>query len=200
PPAGANPGPAMSGTTVAGLLLAAGAGRRFGRPKALVPFRGRTLLEHGVALLAGGGCDPVYVVSGAAPLTCPGATVVDNPAWRDGMGSSLRAGISALPGEADATVVALVDQPLVGVEAVRRLIAAHRAGARLAVAGYAGEPRNPVLLSREYWPRLLASARGDRGARAFLRAHPELVTLVECGDTGSPADIDTPEDLDSLSG
>jgi nicotine blue oxidoreductase len=190
----------MSGTTVAGLLLAAGAGSRFGRPKALVPFRGRTLLEHGVALLAGGGCDPVYVVSGAAPLTCPGATVVDNPAWRSGMGSSLQAGIAALPGEADAAVVALVDQPLVGVEAVRRLIAAHRAGARLAVAGYAGEPRNPVLLSREYWPELLASVRGDRGARAFLRAHPELVTLVECGDTGSPADIDTPEDLDSLSG
>ncbi|BCJ34313.1 4-diphosphocytidyl-2C-methyl-D-erythritol synthase [Actinocatenispora thailandica] len=190
----------MTGTTVAGLLLAAGAGRRFGRPKALVSFRGRTLLEHGVALLTGGGCDPVYVVSGAAPLTCPGATVVANPGWATGMGSSLRAGVEALPARVDAVVVALVDQPLVGPAAVRRLLAAYRRGARLAVAGYAGRPRNPVLLSREYWPGVLASARGDRGARGYLRSHPELVTLVDCDGTGSPADIDTPEDLDSLSG
>jgi nicotine blue oxidoreductase len=190
----------MSGAVVVGLLLAAGAGHRFGRPKALVRFRGRPLVEHGVALLTDGGCDRVYVVSGAAPLDCPGATVVHNPAWRTGMGSSLRAGIEALPADCDAVVVALVDQPLVGAEAVRRLLAAHRAGARVAVAGYAGEPRNPALLGREYWPAVLASARGDRGARAFLRGHPELVTVVECADTGSPADIDTPEDLDSLSG
>ena len=188
----------MSTMRVAGLLLAAGAGRRFGEPKALVRFRGRPLVEHGVALLADGGCAPVYVVSGAAPLPGSGTTVVANPAWRSGMGSSLRAGLGALPAEADAVVVALVDQPLVGAEAVRRLLAAHRGGARIAIAGYAGAPRNPVLFGREYWPQIVTSARGDRGARAFLRGHPELVTLVECGDTGSPADIDTPDDLRRL--
>jgi nicotine blue oxidoreductase len=183
---------------VAGLLLAAGAGRRYGRPKALVPFRGRPLVEHGVALLTAGGCTPVHVVSGAAPLPDLAATVVPNPSWRTGMGSSLRAGLASLPAEVDAVVVALVDQPRVGAAAVRRLRDAYRDGARLAVAAYGGEPRNPVLLSREYWPDILDAARGDRGARAYLRAHPEAVTLVECGDTGSPDDIDTPADLDRL--
>jgi CTP:molybdopterin cytidylyltransferase MocA len=78
---------------------------------------------------------------------------------------------------------------------VRRLIAAHAGGATVAVAAYAGKPRNPVLIDRVHWPAVIELATGDAGARPFLRAHPGLVTLVECGDTGSPADIDTPADL-----
>jgi nicotine blue oxidoreductase len=97
-----------------------------------------------------------------------------------------------------AAVVALADQPLVGAAAVARLIAAYRAGATVAVAAYDGKPRNPVLLARIHWPEVTAAAAGDQGARAFLRAHPDLVTLVECGDTGSPDDIDTPADLDRV--
>jgi nicotine blue oxidoreductase len=97
-------------------------------------------------------------------------------------------------------VVALVDQPLVGPEAVRRLIAAHAAGAGIAVAAYDGAPRNPVLLAREHWPGVIEMAVGDAGARPYLRAHPDLVTLVECGDTGRPDDMDTPSDLDRLAG
>jgi nicotine blue oxidoreductase len=97
-----------------------------------------------------------------------------------------------------AVVVALADQPLVGTGAVARLIAAYRGGASVAVAGYDGKPRNPVLLAREHWPEVIATATGDQGARAFLRARPELVTLVECGDTGSPDDIDTAADLDRV--
>ncbi len=91
--------------------------------------------------------------------------------------------------------MALADQPLVGVEAVARLIAAYRAGASVAVAAYGGQPRNPVLLAREHWAEVVATATGDQGARTFLRARPDLVTLVECGDTGRPDDIDTPADL-----
>ena len=68
-------------------------------------------------------------------------------------------------------------------------------GASIAVATYGGRPRNPVLIAREHWAEVLTMARGDAGARPFLRAHPDLVTLVECGDTGRPDDIDTPEDL-----
>jgi nicotine blue oxidoreductase len=92
-------------------------------------------------------------------------------------------------------VIALADQPLVGAESVRRLIVAHENGAPVAVAAYDGKPRNPVLIARVHWPAVIELATGDTGARPFLRARPDLVTLVECGDTGSPDDVDTPEDL-----
>jgi nicotine blue oxidoreductase len=121
---------------------------------------------------------------------------VQNPDWLTGMGSSLATGLRALASsDAVAAVIALADQPLVGPEAVRRLIAAYAAGATVAVAAYDGKPRNPVLIAAVHWPRVIDLATGDAGARPFLRAHPDLVTPVECGDTGSPDDIDTPEDL-----
>jgi CTP:molybdopterin cytidylyltransferase MocA len=92
-------------------------------------------------------------------------------------------------------VVALADQPLIGPAAVRRLIGAHAAGASVAVACYDGRPRNPVLIAREHWKQAVEFAVGDVGARPFLRERADLVTRVECGDTGRPDDIDTPEDL-----
>ncbi len=191
---------------VAGVLLAAGEGSRFGRPKALVELDGQTLAERGVTLLRAGGTDPVLIVTGAAQVELrPEHQVrtVYNGEWRTGMGSSLRAALRALTEleaapEIGAVIVALADQPLVGAEAVGRLIAAYRAGAEVAVAAYDGKPRNPVLLAREHWPEVIATATGDQGARAFLRARPELVTLVECGDTGRPDDIDTQADLEHI--
>ncbi len=181
---------------VAGILLAAGDGSRLGQPKATVELAGSTLAERGVALLRDGGTDPVIVVTGAVPVELPGVVSVHNPDWVTGMGSSLVTGLRALEGGATAAVIALADQPLVGAEAVRRLIAAHARGATVAVAAYDGKPRNPVLIDRVHWPAVAELAAGeDAGARPFLRAHPDLVTLVECGDTGSPADIDTPQDL-----
>ena len=180
---------------IAGILLAAGDGSRLGQPKATVELAGSTLAERGVALLRAGGADPVIVVTGAVPVELPGVVSVHNPDWMSGMGSSLAAGLRALAGGAAAAVIALADQPLVGAAAVRRLIAAHASGATVAVAAYAGQPRNPVLIDRVHWPAVIETATGDAGARTFLRAHPDLVTLVECGDTGSPDDIDTPEDL-----
>jgi CTP:molybdopterin cytidylyltransferase MocA len=197
-------------STVAGVLLAAGEGSRFGRPKALVELDGQTLAERGVTLLRAGGTDPVLIVTGAAQVDLGPehqARTVYNGEWRTGMGSSLRAALRALTEpeagpeagpEIGAVVVALADQPLVGAAAVGRLIAAYQAGAGVAVAAYGGKPRNPVLLAREHWPEVIATATGDQGARAFLRARPELVTLVECGDTGRPDDIDTPADLEHI--
>ena len=197
-------------SAVAGVLLAAGQGSRFGRPKALVELDGRTLAERGVTMLRAGGADPILVVTGAAQVDLSPdhqARTVYNGEWRTGMGSSLRAALRALTElgagqdagpEVGAAVVALADQPLVGAEAVGRLIAAYQAGAGVAVAAYGGQPRNPVLLAREHWPEVIAAATGDQGARAFLRARPELVTLVECGDTGRPDDIDTPADLERI--
>jgi len=193
---------------VAGVLLAAGAGSRLGRPKALVELGGQTLAERGVQLLRAGGAAPILVVTGAVPLTPVTPVQLDqirtvyNERWRTGMGSSLCAALLALtetgPSEVGAVVVALADQPLVGADAVARLIAAYRDGASVAVAAYDGRPPNPVLLAREHWPEVLATATGDQGARAFLRARADLVTLVECGDTGSPDDIDTAEDLERV--
>jgi len=197
---------------VAGVLLAAGEGSRLGQPKALILLGGQSLARRGIALLRDGGADPVIVVTGAAgagqlgtgprsPDLDPRAEnyspviAVHNPDWSTGMGSSLRVGLTAVPGHCTAAVLALADQPLVGAAAVRRLISAHSAGASVAVACYDGQPRNPVLISREYWPEVAALAAGDTGARPFLRAHRDLVTEIECGDTGRPDDIDTPDDL-----
>ncbi|WP_157181325.1 nucleotidyltransferase family protein [Actinopolymorpha alba] len=194
-------GPAMR---VGGLLLAAGAGRRLGQPKALVPFDGQLLVERGVALLTGAGCAPVHVVLGAAydeilvTADLAEATPVHNPAWASGMGSSLRTGLASLSPEVEAVVVALVDQPLVTAAAVRRLLTAYQEGATVAVATYDGQPRNPVLLGRAVWAEVAALAEGDLGARAYLRAHPELLTQVPCDDVGSPDDVDTPQDLATL--
>jgi CTP:molybdopterin cytidylyltransferase MocA len=185
---------------VAGILLAAGAGSRLGQPKALVDLGGRPLVARGVALLRDGGTAPIVVVTGAAAVNLTGFITVHNPGWSAGMGSSLAAGLATVPDECDAAVVALVDQPLVGAAAVRRLIEAYQGGASVAVAAYGGQPRNPVLLARRHWPQVTALAAGDAGAREFLRAYPELVTLVECGDTGSPDDIDTSEDLARIAG
>jgi CTP:molybdopterin cytidylyltransferase MocA len=185
---------------VAGILLAAGAGRRLGQPKALVDLGGQPLVSRGVALLKEGGAGPVIVVTGAAAVNLTGVITVHNPHWATGMGSSLAAGLATVPDACPAAVVALVDQPLVGAAAVRRLIDAYQGGATVAVAAYGGRPRNPVLLARSHWAEVTALASGDAGARAFLRARPDLVTLVECGDTGSPDDIDTSEDLARISG
>jgi CTP:molybdopterin cytidylyltransferase MocA len=180
---------------VAGVLLAAGEGKRLGTPKALVELGGRRLVDRGAGLLREGGTAPVIVVTGAVPVVVRGVTLVANPDWRTGMGSSLAAGLRAVPGDCAAAVIALVDQPLIGPQVVRRLLAAYRAGAELVVAAYDGQARNPVLLARKHWAGALAAAEGDAGARPYLHAHPGLVTLVECADIGRPDDVDTRDDL-----
>ncbi|WP_017587334.1 nucleotidyltransferase family protein [Nocardiopsis ganjiahuensis] len=183
---------------MAGLLLAAGSGSRLGRPKALVELGGERLVDRGVRTLTDGGCVPVLAVLGAADTTVPGALTVHNPDWATGMGSSLRAGIDAMPDTVDALLVALADQPLVTAEAVRRLVEAFELGARAAVATYNGNPRNPVMLGREHWSTVYSMAEQDVGARPFLRAYSHLVTAVACDDIASPEDIDTEEDLARL--
>ncbi len=190
----------MTHSRIAGILLAAGQGSRLGQPKALVEIDGQPLATRAIGLLRAGRTDPVIVVTGAVSLGLPGVIEVHNPDWRTGMGSSLRVGLATLPDSVDAAVIALVDQPLIGPQAIWRLIAAYQAGAAVAVASYAGQPRNPVLIARAHWQAAAAAAVGDTGARQFLRAHPELVTEVECGDTGRPDDLDTSADLDRIAG
>ena len=123
--------------------------------------------------------------------------LVDNTEWATGMASSLRAGLAAL--EADlgigAVVVTLVDTLSVGEEHLRRVGSAVRDGATAAVATYEGKARTPVGLAREVWADVARTVAGDEGARGWLRAHPLLVTDVECADLGSWTDLDTPTDL-----
>lgn len=188
---------------VAGLLLAAGAGRRMGGPKALLELDGEPLVVRGIRLLTDAGCSPVVVVVGAGaddvrPLCKGAAQIVQAADWSTGMGASLRAGIAALDADVGACVVALVDQPLVSARAVQLLCAAHARGAVAAVATYAGKARNPVLLDRRTWAGVTASATGDEGARSWLRNHPDLVVQVDCTGAGSPDDLDTPADLAAL--
>ncbi len=202
----AGSGPGAPGRPPAGLLLAAGAGRRLGgRPKALLPYRGGLLVEHAARVLREGGCDPVYVVLGAAAdevraraAGLGGCELVENPDWASGMGSSLRAGLTALSRltpAPEAVVVALVDQPGIGPEAVARLLSGGVGRSRLAAAGYGGRRGHPVLFGAAHWAGVIASAAGDHGARGYLTEHQDDLTLVECGDIASPADIDTPADL-----
>lgn len=184
---------------VAGLLLAAGAGRRFGRPKALVSHGGALWVDRAAAVLRDAGCSPVVVVLGAsassvrARAALTGCVVVDNPDWATGMGSSLRAGLAAVAGGDVAAVVVLpVDTPGVTVAAVER-VRALASPAALARASYDGAPGHPVLIGVEHWPGVSASAAGDAGARDYLRAHSALD--VPCGDVADGADVDHPRDL-----
>ncbi|MFI9341086.1 NTP transferase domain-containing protein [Streptomyces sp. NPDC052773] len=199
-------GGAADGTAahpVAGVLLAAGGGRRLGgRPKALLEHRGRPLVEYAAGVLRAAGCARVHVVLGARAdavrerAELPGCVLVDNPEWERGMGGSLRAGLASLAGTpARAALVTLVDQPGVGPEAVARVLAGYTDETSLVAAAYDGVRGHPVLFGAAHWAGIAATATGDQGARAYLREHFAEVRLVECGDIARPYDIDTEADL-----
>ncbi|WP_308198079.1 nucleotidyltransferase family protein [Saccharopolyspora soli] len=186
-------------TKVAGVVLAAGAGRRFGMPKALVEYQGKLLVDRAAQVLAAGGCEPIVVVLGAAAdevrdrAELTGATVVINPDWPSGMGSSLRTALDALAStDAVAALVLPVDMPGIGPEAVRR-VAAHASPSALAAAAHHGNRSHPVLLGRDHWAGARAAATGDAGARGYLKGRD--VALVFCDDVSEGFDIDQPEDL-----
>jgi CTP:molybdopterin cytidylyltransferase MocA len=172
---------------VCGIVLAAGAGARMGRPKAEITLGGERLVDRAVRVLREGGCAEVVAVvrSGVA---VDGARTIVNPRPEWGMGSSLQLGLAAASG--DRVAIVLVDTPGVGADAVRRVLAAD---APVAVATYGGRRGHPVVIDRPLWTEVAALAEGDAGARPFMRAHPDLVAEVAC--EGDPADIDTESDL-----
>jgi CTP:molybdopterin cytidylyltransferase MocA len=196
-------------TSPAGLLLGAGAGRRIGRPKALLrDERGVPFLDRAVGTLLEAGCATVTVVLGAAADEArllldeagwsadPAVGVVVAEDWDEGMGASLRRGLTALgEGTAETALVMLVDLPDVHAGVLRRVL--DRAGpvprAALVRATYGGRPGHPVLLGRGHWAGVVATARGDQGAREYLTAHPP--EPCECGDLAAGRDVDRPEDL-----
>lgn len=196
---------------VVGVLLAAGEGRRLGLgPKAMLPLSGTPQAARMVHELWRGGCDEVVVVLGAGAedvqrAVGPGAHhVVVNEEWRTGMASSFRAGVDAAvrlaPDRRDAGVlVALADQPDIDGDVVAHLRAAATAD-RVTAAGF---PADDGGLSRGHpvlFPVALAAAaaelaEGDAGGRAWLRRHPDLLTVVDVGHLATGRDIDTPADL-----
>ncbi|MBK9475087.1 MAG: nucleotidyltransferase family protein [Tetrasphaera sp.] len=219
-------------STVVGVVLAAGQGRRMGRPKALVPHpaTGRTLVEETVCRVATAGVRRLIVVTGAAgpeveAMLLSGAwavgarlrrrvevLLVECPDFAEGIGASLRTGLKALAdltdppaaSSGDAALVTLIDLPDVGAEVYRRLLRSARAQAPvrrragLARAAYQGVPGHPVVLGREHWAGIAASAAGDQGARDYLRTH--LARLIECGDLATGRDVDAPGDWQRLEG
>lgn len=173
--------------TVAGVLLAAGAGTRYGMPKVLAA-QGEWL-NTAVNALHAGGCDDVVVVLGAALVEVPSpARAVFAEAWADGLSASLRAGLSAI--EADFAVLHTVDTPDVGAEVVRRVVAAATTSeSGLARARYAQAPGHPVVIARRHWAALLDQIHGDEGARSFLAGRDDVVA-VDCADLATGRDID----------
>ena len=180
-------------TQVVGLLLAAGAGERFGGPKALARDADGTswLLRSVVALKP---CSRVVVVLGAeaeraAALLPMSVGRVRADDWAEGMGASLRAGLGALdPADQVAALVSLVDLPDVDSRVVGRVLAETVGPGVLARASYDGMPGHPVLIGSDHWVEVIEAATGDRGARDFLAGRE--VTLVECGDLATGADVD----------
>ena len=185
---------------IVGLVLAAGAGSRFGGGKLLAPIGGRPVLQHVLDTLAMAGVGEVVVVLGRDAAVMEGAIAwrgerrVVNPEPERGLASSLNVGFEAVGPDADAVLVALGDQPLVSAEVIRSLVEAAPERERpIVVPVYADERgRNPVLLRRAAFP-LIAEAAGDRGLGPLLAAHPELVAEVHAA--GSNPDVDTPADL-----
>jgi CTP:molybdopterin cytidylyltransferase MocA len=190
----------------AGIVLAAGEGRRFGGPKALVRLSEVPLVERAVSVLQQGGCWPVTVVLGAGAdeverdCDLSGANVVRNEAWATGIASSLLIGLDATePTGAKAAVVLHVDQPLVTPALIARLVATWRKQDKSVIARFSGEAVSPTLIEGSRWHEVRAAVVGDRGAKEVLLREPALVAFVDCDDVGDPRDIDSPEDLAAIS-
>ncbi|MCT7660866.1 nucleotidyltransferase family protein [Mycobacterium deserti] len=179
----------MAETVAAGVLLAAGAGTRYGMPKVLAAEG--NWLALAVRALCDGGCGDVVVVLGAAVVDVPPpARAVLAEDWSSGLSASVRAGLTAV--DADYAVLHTVDTPDIGAGVVRRVLqAVQSSSSGLARASYAGAPGHPVAVARRHWPALLDGLQGDEGARPFLRGRDDVVT-VECGDLAGGRDIDVP--------
>jgi molybdenum cofactor cytidylyltransferase len=152
------------------------------------------------------GLDEVVVVLGhmaddiAATIDLPvGARTCLNPRYASGQSTSLEAGLDAADPSSEAAVVLLGDQPRIGAEIVRAVVARYReSGARVVRAWYGGRPAHPVLFDRSVWDELRA-VEGDRGARDLLKAHPDWESRLDAGDA-VPSDLDTWEDYERLKG
>ncbi len=189
----------MRNKRVAGVLLAAGESSRISQPKQLLHWKGKTLIEHAARTAIDAGLHPVVVVIGSraddvrAAIQSP-VTIVENARWTEGMSTSLRAGLQALPEDVDAAIMLLVDQPRVGADHLRALIEAYReSGKPIVGSAFQGRRASPTLFDRSLFAELMRVA-GDEGGRSIVQANMDRVLLVEAEDALTLQDIDTIED------
>jgi CTP:molybdopterin cytidylyltransferase MocA len=173
-----------------GVLLAAGAGRRYGKPKVLVDG----WLDIAVGALRDGGCADIVLVLGAAEVAAPpGVTAITAPRWQQGLSASVHTGLAQADSmDADYAVLHVIDTPDVGPAVVARVLGramACRSG--LARAYFGDRPGHPVVIARRHWPEVLAGISGDQGAGAYLRSRRD-VEVVDCSDLAGGDDIDAP--------
>ena len=187
----------MNSPIVGAVVLAAGGGRRYGMPKALVEYDGSLLVERAVRTAAAV-CDPVLVVLGARAVDVwrqadlGGSAVLANKDWESGMASSLRVGLDGLrgwPDQVDAALITLVDMPGMTPEALEK-VRSYGAPHALGVATYGGLRSHPVLLGRDHWAGVIETLTGDEGARRYLAEHG--ATEIDCTGLADPADLDVP--------
>jgi len=191
---------------VAAIVLAAGGSERMGRPKQLLPIRGRPMVRHVIKVVAATGLAQVIVVTGAhaeavaATLADLPVDIVVNESWTEGMSSSMRGGLRVLRPEIQAALLVLGDQPALTTDLLQLLVARYRAtGAPIVAPLYRGQRGNPVLFDRALFSELLA-VEGDRGGRLLIVRHKEQVEWVEVDDPAVIMDIDSPQDYKRVLG
>ena len=192
---------------VGAVILAAGTSTRMGQAKQLLPLDGSTVLARTIDNVRAAGLVEIVLVLGAAAesirrqLPSPllnGLKVVVNQAYAQGMASSLREGLSALDLQTAAALIVLGDQPFIRPQTLHQIIGEyHRSGSQIVIPAYQGQRGNPVLLSRQLFPEVMA-LKGDTGCRAIFPNHLDATLKVEVEDSGILLDIDNPEDYDRL--
>ena len=196
----------MSRTSrVAGIVLAAGEGRRMGRTKQLLPFRGQTILECVLDSALASSLQRVIVVLGhqtdalESLLKGRAVTLVFNPHYGSGQSSSLKAGLRAVTEESEAVLFLLGDQPLVTPETINRILSAYESSpaSPIVLPVFEGQRGNPVLFSRETFPRL-ETLNEDCGARPLFEEYAGHILPVAVADPSIHFDIDTEEDYRCL--
>jgi molybdenum cofactor cytidylyltransferase len=197
---------------IAAIVLTAGKSERMGRPKALLPFRGRTFLEHILEEISASRIEHAVVVVGhhraeidsllGAPSPTARCSVrmdtVYNPIYEQGMSTSIQAGIRALPSGVTAAALFLVDHPLIDSATVDALIAAIQPG-RIVLPVHNGRRGHPIVLSADVFEEILGLP-SDQGLNVVVRRDPARVTEVPVSAPGILADIDTPADYENLAG
>jgi molybdenum cofactor cytidylyltransferase len=189
---------------IGAVILAAGMSSRMGEAKQLLRLREHTLLDQVVDNVRGSRVDEIVVVLGHAAETIKakvpnqGLKFVINEAYRQGMGTSLRTGLSALPDGVDAALIVLADQPFVRSATLDLLIGQYQqSGAQIVIPIYKGFRGNPVLLDRSVFPEVMALS-GDIGCRAIFGDHLEGILKVPVDDIGILLDLDSKEDFERL--